>query len=68
MGQHFKMILFLILVPVFQMTTGTDKYGTGSNKFGKIPKKRVPQKIFLMKKVSNFTELNSYTHFICILI
>ena len=68
MGQHFKMIFFFNLVPVFQMTTGTDKYGTGSNKFGKILPKKEYQKIFLMKKLSNFTQLNSYTHFVCILI
>ena len=68
MGQHFKMIIFFNLVHVFQTTTGTDKYGTGSNKLGKILKKRVPQKIYLMKKLSNFTQLNSYTHFVCILI
>ena len=51
MGQHFKMILFLNLVPVFQMTTGTDKYGTGSNKFGKILKRRVPENIFNEKSI-----------------
>ena len=46
MGQHFKMIFFFNLVHIFQMTTGTDKYGTGSNKFGKNLKRRVPENIF----------------------
>ena len=37
------------------MTTRADKYGTGSSKFGKIPKKRVSENIFNEKSIQFYS-------------